>query len=219
MKKSWLKAAILAAALLLSFTGCGQNTPISAGQTLESSLTPASESETVESTEPKGTVPSADAAADTLVKRDFGSYAMPAGWVEYGLFTTEKKIFYLVEGTEQEKSPDNISVEAGENPYSAEDHEQFRKAIVQQLLAQLKDSKAQLDGSGTYTAAGDIVYQFTITPEDGDVATTQYYIIGDHRFVLVHETAKIDSDADAAAKSIVESFVWAEDKGISSTTK
>lgn len=213
MRKSWLKAAILAASLLLCFMGCGQNAPISAGQSPESSFTPASESETVESTESISVVSSEEAAADSLVKRDFGSYTVPKGWVEYELFTTEQKIFYLVEGTEQEKSPDNISVEAGENSYSAAEHERFRDAIMQQLLAQLKDAKAQLDGSGTNTEAGDIMYQFTITPEDGGVATTQYYIIGDHRFVLVHETAKIDSDADAAAKSIVESFVWAEDKG------
>lgn len=38
MQKSWLKAAMLTAALLLCFTGCGQNAPISAGQPPESPL-------------------------------------------------------------------------------------------------------------------------------------------------------------------------------------
>lgn len=47
--------------------------------------------------------------------------------------------------------PDNISINFGTNRYSTEEHERFRDAIVQQLLAQLESVDAQPNGDGTHT--------------------------------------------------------------------
>lgn len=52
---------------------------------------------------------------------------------------------------------------------------------------------------------------YTIREEAADATTIQYYIVGDHKFVLVHETAFGDTqETDAAAKTILDSFLWAE---------
>ena len=42
---------------------------------------------------------------------------------------------------------------------------------------QLDGIEAQLNGDGTYTEQGDLLYIFTI--DEGDIVTTQYYIVRD----------------------------------------
>ena len=65
-------------------------------------------------------------------------------------------------GHENDEKPDNISIHVGKNKYSLDEHEQFRDAIVQQILMQLDGIEAQLNGDGTYTEQGDLLYIFTI---------------------------------------------------------
>lgn len=144
--------------------------------------------------------------------KDFGTYTVPAGWVESKDFSTRDKTFYVAAGTEGESQPNNISVNAGTNRYSLEEHELFRDAIVRQLMLQLQGTKANLTGSGYFTEADINVYKFQITEEDSDVITTQYYLVNDYSYVLIHETTFTDpQETDAVAEAIVESFRWPED--------
>lgn len=89
----------------------------------------------------------------------------------------------------------------------SEEHEQFRDAIVQQILMQLDGIEAQLNGDGTYTEQGDLLYIFTI--DEGDIVTTQYYIVKDYGFCLIQLTNFSGSETtEQAARDMVDSFVW-----------
>lgn len=138
-----------------------------------------------------------------------GSYTVPDGWVKAEEYSTDKKFFYVEDGHETDEMPDNISINIGTNRYSAEDHVNFRHAIVQQLLSQLNGVDAELLGDGTFTEQGYTVYVFTINENSTNVVTKQYYIIGDYRFCLVHLTNYTGSEsADKAARAMVDSFIW-----------
>lgn len=199
-------AAGVLLAVALSLAVCGaksaRSEPASAPPEPTQSASSAAVSE-ASSAEP------ADGPIDGTYTKEFGSYTLPSGWVENEAYSTERKFFYIAEGAEREALPDNISVECGTNRYAAAEHTAFRNAIAQQLAMQLRESKATVSGGGSTTKQGDILYQFTIETEGDDIVTTQYYIVGEQRYVLVHQTARRDSDADQAAKSILDSFVWA----------
>lgn len=137
------------------------------------------------------------------------SYTLPEGWVNAEEYSTSEKIFYIQKGHENDQTPDNISINLGTNRYSAQDHTVFRDAIVQQLLMQLKGSSAELKGDGSHTSQGYVIYTFTI--EESDVITRQYYIVDDYHYCLVHLTNFTGSEeADQAAESIADSFVWTD---------
>ncbi len=136
-----------------------------------------------------------------------GSYTVPAGWVKAEKCYTPDKTFYVEKGHENDEMPDNISIEIGTNKYSADEHENFRDAIVRQLTMQLQGVDATLTGDGTYTEQGDVLYIFTISEED--TVTKQYYIVGDHQYCLIHLTNFTGSEsASAAAQAMADSFVW-----------
>ena len=74
---------------------------------------------------------------------------------------------------------------------------------------QLAGVDATFTGDGSFTDQDYILYTFTITEED--MVTTQFYIVGDQRYCLVHLTNFTGSEAATeAAKAIVDSFVWSE---------
>lgn len=136
-----------------------------------------------------------------------GSYTVPEGWVKAEEHSTDTHVFYVEEGHEDDAMPDNISINAGRNRYSLDEHEQFRTAINQQLLMQLDGTDAELNGSGTYTQQGDPLYIFTIS--EGGIVTTQYYIVRDHGFCLIHLTNFSGSEnSENAARTMADSFVW-----------
>lgn len=119
--------------------------------------------------------------------------------------STDSQIFYIEEGHENDEKPDNISIHVGKNKYSLD--EQFRDAIVQQILMQLDGIEAQLNGDGTYTEQGDLLYIFTI--DEGDIVTTQYYIVKDYGFCLIQLTNFSGSETtEQAARDMVDSFAW-----------
>ena len=146
--------------------------------------------------------------SDSETNLDFpGSYTVPDGWVKMEKYSTEDKIFYAEEGHEEDELPDNISVEVKTNRYSAEDHMEFRDAIVRQLTMQASRVGAELTGEGTFTDQEDVLYIFTISEED--VVTKQFYIVGDKRYCLIHLTNFTGSEsADEAAQAMADSFVW-----------
>lgn len=138
-----------------------------------------------------------------------GSWTVPDGWVKAEKYSSEDKIFYMEEGHEDDELPDNISIEMGKNRYSTEEHEKFREAILRQFAMQLNGVDATFTGDGSFTEQEYILYTFTISEED--VVTTQFYIVGDQRYCLIHLTNFTGSDgAVEAAKAIVDSFVWSE---------
>lgn len=136
-----------------------------------------------------------------------GTWTVPEGWVKAEKYSTENKIFYVEEGHEEDEQPDNISIEVGTNRYSAEDHMNFRDAIVRQLTMQASSVGAELTGEGTFTAQEDVLYIFTISEEG--VETKQFYIVGDQRYCLVHLTNFTGFEsAGEAARAIADSFTW-----------
>ena len=136
-----------------------------------------------------------------------GSYTVPDGWEKSEKHSTDSQIFYIEEGHENDEKPDNISIHVGKNKYSLDEHEQFRDAIVQQILMQLDGIEAQLNGDGTDTEQGDLLYIFTI--DEGDIVTTQYYIVKDYGFCLIQLTNFSGSETtEQAARDMVDSFVW-----------
>lgn len=145
----------------------------------------------------------------TLIETDYGSYILPDGWYEFAEISTLEKPFYLKEGVSTESVISNISVECGKNRYSKDDHLEFRTALVQQLGAQASAAGMQMTAGGSHTAAGDVLYVFTISNDTS--STVQYYIVGDNRYVLIHVTDLMDEripDVNAVAATMADSFTW-----------
>ena len=146
----------------------------------------------------------------TYLEKDFGTYEIPVDWMESKTHSTENKFFYVKEGEDDEEKPNNISVNVGSNNYSEDEHESFRNAIINQLSMQVgNDENVEVTANGSNTTNGYIVYTFNIIEKDENITTTQYYIIGDHKYVLVQETKFMDSEeTDDAAQKIVDTFKW-----------
>lgn len=146
----------------------------------------------------------------TLIEKDFGTYEIPADWIESEAHSTNNKFFYVKEGQENDNRPNNISVNESTNKYAASEHEKFRMAILNQLSMQIGgDENVELNANGSNTKNGYVVYTFSI--KDQDNTTTQYYIVGDYKYILVHETTYGDStETDSAAQKIIDTFKWKE---------
>lgn len=146
----------------------------------------------------------------TLIEKDFGTYEIPVDWIESVAHSTNDKFFYVKEGQENENRPNNISINEGSNKYAANEHEKFRMAILNQLSTQIgNDENVELTANGSNTKNGYIVYTFNI--KDQDNTTTQYYIVGDYKYILVHETTFGDSaETDSVAQKIIDTFKWKE---------
>lgn len=188
----------IAAALGIFFclTGCSAQTPVSqeSDGAARSTVSNPSETPTSEENTTLGT---------------YTTYTEPDGWVKAEDYSTSDKIFYVQEGREKDKTPDNIAVSTGINRYAAEEHTDFKNAIMQQLLMQIKGTDAQLTGDGSQTEQGYILYTFTI--EEPDAVTRQYYIVKDYEFCLVHVTNFTKSESVyEAAQTIVNSFTWVD---------
>ena len=141
-----------------------------------------------------------------------GTYEIPADWVESEAHSTNSKFFYVKEGEENENRPNNISVNEGTNKYSESEHEKFRTAILKQLSMQIgRNEDVKLNANGSNTKNGYLVYTFSI--KDGNTTTTQYYIVGEYKYVLVHETTFGNStETDNAAQKIIDTFKWKEEE-------
>lgn len=148
----------------------------------------------------------------TLIEKDFGTYEIPADWIESEAHSTNNKFFYVKEGEENENRPNNISVNEGTNKYSESEHEKFRMAILKQLSMQIgRNEDVKLNANASNTKNGYLVYTFSI--KDGNTTTTQYYIVGDYKYVLVHETTFGNStETDNAAQKIIDTFKWKEEE-------
>ncbi len=161
----------------------------------------------------RGSKEKEDAGEGTEDADDFpGEYTVPEGWVKAEKYSSAEQIFYVEEGHEEDGQPDNISISIGTNRYSADEHEEFREAILRQIMMQIgKQPGVQLYGDGTHTEQGYVVYIFAIEEEQEGIVTKQYYIVGDRRFCLIHLTNFTGSESvDEAARAMADSFVWKE---------
>lgn len=144
---------------------------------------------------------------DNSYTKSFGSYKVSDGWIESKTHSTKTKFFYVESGKDKDKSPDNISINVGTNKYKEEEHVKFREAIISQLSMQMANKEAVINANGSTTDKGYIVYEFEVKEED--ITTIQYYIVGDYKYVLVHETVFNNREkTDKVAKEIVNSFTW-----------
>ena len=150
---------------------------------------------------------------ETLYTKDFGSYIVANNWIESQSHSTANKFFYIKDQkAENEEKPNNISINMGTNKYSSSEHEKFRDAILSQLSYQISNSPdCTLNANGSFTKDNNyVVYEFDIFEKSENIITKQFYIVGDYKYVLVHETVyNFPSDeVDAVSKKIVDSFEW-----------
>lgn len=149
---------------------------------------------------------------EKLYTKTFESYVVSNNWIESEEHSTNSKFFYVASGEEREERPNNISVNAGTNKYSGSEHEKFRDAILSQLSYQISNSPdCTLNANGGFTKDNNyVVYEFDIFEKSDNILTKQFYIVGDYKYVLVHETVyNFPSDeVDAVARKIVDSFEW-----------
>ena len=142
----------------------------------------------------------------------FGSYKILENWVESEEHSTRSKFFYVKQGQEQYEMPNNISVNTGTNKYAEKEHEKFRTAILNQIAMQIGNSEdIKINANGSNTENVYIVYTFSI--QEPDVETIQHYIVGDYKYVLVHETIFDNTEkeeTDNVAKEIINTFKWKE---------
>lgn len=140
----------------------------------------------------------------------YGKYSVPRNAVLRKDHSNYRKLFFVKSIDKNNSMPNNISVEGGTNKYSKEEHELFKKAILNQLYMQSsRHSGAQITASGSKTKNGDILYTFNM--KDSNTLTRQYYIVGDYKYVLVHETilnGEEDRALDNMAKYIINTFRW-----------
>ena len=143
------------------------------------------------------------------VNASFGTYQIN-GLVKRSDHSTANKVFYSLKKDRYESRPDNISVELGTNYYSKDQVNMFKIAIQSQLYTQVGRTATVL-GNGLTTSKGNNVLKFTMKKQNDNTEITQYYIVGDYKYVLVHETNfSGNTDLDTAAYNIVDTFEWKE---------
>lgn len=144
---------------------------------------------------------------NNIKETSYGTYKID-GLVERRDHSTADKLFYSLEKDKNNPRPDNVSVNMGTNYYTKSQHEMFRRAIQEQLYRQV-GRNAKINGNGLTTTKGNFVYKFLITRDNDKTEITQYYIIGDYKYVLVYETNfSKNPDLDIASYNIVDTFEW-----------
>ena len=141
---------------------------------------------------------------------DYGTYEISKGWVKNEEHSTNERTFFVKAEDNDKERPNNIFVSGGVNNYSKDDYENFGKSIMANLTSQLQGQDISVNAGGTTTLNGYMVY--IVSLKDATSVTTQYYIIGDYKHVLVGEsTFGTDVEGcDECAKNIVNTFKWNE---------
>lgn len=143
-----------------------------------------------------------------IIRTSYGTYSIPSTWAKHEGHSSSVKYFFTNKKDRNNSLPNNISVEQGTNKYSKDNHIMFRQAIMSQLSMQTRGMKATIKGGGGTTKKGYPLYTFII--EYDNQKTVQSYIVGDYKYVLVHETIfrGDGKDCDNAAREIINSFEW-----------
>lgn len=148
-------------------------------------------------------------AKSNVVNASFGTYRIDK-LVKQNDHSTANKIFYVLEKDKYKTTPDNVSVEVGTNKYPKEQYLAFKTAIQLQLYSQV-GRDATIVGNGLTTTKGNTVLKFIMKKQNDNTEVTQYYIVGDYKYVLVHETNfSRNPDLNVAVYNIVDTFEWKE---------
>jgi hypothetical protein len=160
---------------------------------------------------------------DTLkITKEFGTYDTPSDWIEVDKFPGLAWNFWYSQKDENIEAPDwtHIRVSFSRNPFKMEDHENFKEAILGQLLRQFIQAgptqKPEITNfTETMTTKNYLVFIFTIehyeTKLDKKVTSIQYYIIGDEKHAVLYLTVFDEEKilpAIEAAEIITNSFEW-----------
>lgn len=144
-----------------------------------------------------------------VVNTSFGTYRID-GLIKRRDHSSATKTFYVLERDKYKTTPDNVSVELGTNYYSKKQMTAFKTAIQLQLYSQV-GRDATIVGNGITTTKGNNVLKFIIKKQNDNTEIIQYYIIGDYKYVLVHETSfSKNTDLNVAVYNIVDTFEWKE---------
>ena len=75
---------------------------------------------------------------DIVYTKEFGSYTVLNGWEESKSHSSKSKFFYIKNGEDDEKRPNNISINQGTNKYKKDEHEQFKDIYISNLQNKLQ---------------------------------------------------------------------------------
>ncbi|MBR2603933.1 MAG: lipoprotein [Bacilli bacterium] len=140
---------------------------------------------------------------------NYGSFSISENYMMREDHSTKEKPFFVDKKDEHSSRPNNISVNGGTNYYSIDQVDTFKNAIMQQMAYQAKAYNATLTSSGSTTTNGYPLLRFNM--EAKDQKAIQYYIMGDHKYVMIYATIFEFDDEDSvieAAEYIANSFVW-----------
>ena len=137
----------------------------------------------------------------------YGTFKIPDTWIKRDDHSTASKYFFANKNDKNDP-PNNISVECLPNSYAAEQHIEFRTAIQYQLMEQASAYGYTLTSSGSTSNTGNIVYTFNLEGDGQKIV--QHYIVGERKYVLVHETIWTGDgeDTEEAGRLIVNTFKW-----------
>lgn len=139
----------------------------------------------------------------------YGSFTISDNYMIREDHSTKDKPFFVDKKDEHSSRPNNISVNGGTNYYSIDQELDFKNAIMIQMAMQAKALNATLTSSGSTTTNGYPLLRFNM--EGKDQKAIQYYIMGDHKYVMIYATIFEFDDEDSvieAAEYIANSFVW-----------
>jgi hypothetical protein len=167
---------------------------------------------------------SQDNSMNTLkITKEFGSYDIPSDWIEADKFPGLAWNFWYSQKDENIEAPDcHISVSFSRNPFKIEEHENFKKAILDQLLRQFMQAdplkKPEIKNfTETTTIQNYLLFVFTIEHYemelDKKVTSVQYYIVGDEKHTVLYLTVFDDEKilpTIKAAEIIANTFEWTD---------
>lgn len=146
---------------------------------------------------------------DVKYIKEFGTYIVKSGWIESKTHSENGKYFYVKDGQDNDKRPNNISINEGTNDYTKSEHEKFKESIYIQLARRVSGNDSEILANGSTTEQGEILYTFVI--KSSDVTITQYYIVGEKKYVMIYESVwnkDEEKEADEVALKMVNSFEW-----------
>ncbi len=141
----------------------------------------------------------------------YGTFSISNNYMIREDHSTREKPFFVDKRDEHSERPNNISANGGTNFYSIDQELEFKEAIQRQMAMQAKAYKAVLTSSGGTTDNGYPVLRFNL--EASSQKTVQFYVMGDHKYFLVHATIfdlKEEDSVIEAAEYIANSFTWEE---------
>lgn len=141
----------------------------------------------------------------------YGTFSISDNYMIREDHSTKEKPFFVDKKDEHSERPNNISANGGTNFYSIDEVDKFKDAIFIQMARQAKAYKATLTSSGSTTKNGYPVLRFNL--EASSQKTVQFYVMGDHKYFLVHATIfdlKEEDSVIEAAEYIANSFTWEE---------